>query len=65
MKRRFLVFGIYQYDDGETVSFDSIIECNHFPTKEEVKVHMQSLIFSKLKGITGITELSKDDKWEE
>lgn len=64
MKRRFLIFAIYESDADEVFALNSILECDNFPTRDEATKHMQSIAFSRIKGITGIIELSEGDKWE-
>jgi hypothetical protein len=63
MERKFLIFGLYEKDDNDIFAMQEIWH-GDFPTKPEAEEYMQSISFSKLKGITGIVEVFNDHGWD-
>jgi hypothetical protein len=63
MKRKFLIFAIYEKDESQGfIVFNSIYE-GDFPTKKQAEDHMRDIVWSKLIGITSIIEVSDGCGW--
>jgi hypothetical protein len=59
--RYFLIFALYQKDDGELWIAQHFIQQLFMPKTEQLKEYCELKAFSKLIGITGIIELNEFD----
>ncbi len=62
MKRKFLIFAIYEGYDG-VIPAHSVLYSDNFPTEKEAKEHMKKIAFPQLIGITGLIEVFEGHGW--
>lgn len=63
MKRKFLIFAIYEKDENQGFFTLNSIYDGDFPTKKQAEDYMKDIAWSKLIGVTGIIEVFNDCGW--
>lgn len=62
----YLIFALYEKDNHEVFVAQGKWHGDHLPSKVEAEEFMKTICWSKLKGIIGIIQISKENNgWEE